>query len=230
MLEGRGGKMSEPVASGAIGTRRVTDAADPYLSHWDDTGAQQCWVLPTDGRVMTIGRSAATDVCIGWDTKASRVHATMQRIAGEWTVEDDGLSRNGTFVNGVRLTRRVRLRDRDRIMVGGTVLTYCCPAQATGQQTVVGDAGPVAARLTGPQRSVLLALCRPYSRGGPYATPATNQQIADELSLSLDAVKTHLRTLFHKFGIDGLPQNTKRARLVEIAMEYGIIAEKEGST
>lgn len=221
--------MSERAAGRAVGSVRVTDASAPYLSHWDDTGRQQCWVLPTDGRAMTIGRSAATDVCVGWDTKASRVHATMQRIAGEWTVEDDGLSRNGTFVNGVRLTRRIRLRDRDRILVGGTVLTYCCPTQATGQQTVVGDAGPVAARLTGPQRSVLLALCRPYAWGKPYATPATNQQIADELSLSLDAVKTHLRTLFHKFGIDGLPQNTKRTRLVEIAMEHGIIAENEVS-
>ena len=130
----------------------------------------------------------------------------------------------------VRLTRRVRLRDRDKILVGGTVLTYCCPPQATGQQTVVGDAGPVAARLTEPQRSVLLALCRPYTHGKPNATPATNQQIADELSLSLDAVKTHLRVLFHKFGIDGLPQNTKRTRLVEIALEYGIIAENEASS
>ena len=36
--------------------------------------------------------------------------------------------------------------------------------------------------------------------------PATNQQIADELFLSLDAVKMHLRALFHKVGIDDLPQ------------------------
>jgi hypothetical protein len=33
----------------------------------------------------------------------------------------------------------------------------------------------------------------------------------DELSLSLDAVKTHLRSLFHEFAIDHLPQNQKRA-------------------
>jgi hypothetical protein len=38
-----------------------------------------------------------------------------------------------------------------------------------------------------------------------------NQQIAEELFLSLDAVKSHLRSLFHKFGIDQLPQNQKRA-------------------
>jgi pSer/pThr/pTyr-binding forkhead associated (FHA) protein len=42
------------------------------------------------------------------------VHAILQRIGGRWTVEDDGLSRNGTFVNGTRLASRVQLRDRDK--------------------------------------------------------------------------------------------------------------------
>ena len=35
--------------------------------------------------------------------------------------------------------------------------------------------------------------------------PATNQQIAEELFLSVDAVRTHLRVLFAKFGIERLP-------------------------
>jgi FHA domain-containing protein len=219
--------MSEPAASTAVGRGGIPEPADPYLSHWDASAEQRRWTLPADGRVVTIGRSAETDVCIGWDAKASRIHATMQRIGGQWTVEDDGLSRNGTFVNGIRLTRRVRLRDRDKIMLDGTVLTFCCPPQTASQQTLVGDAIPATIRLTGPQRSVLLALCRPYKRGRPYATPATNQQVAEQLFLSLDAVKTHLRMLFHKFGIEALPQNQKRARLVEIALESGIITDNE---
>jgi hypothetical protein len=112
-------------------------------------------------------------------------------------------------------------------MLGGTVLTFCGPPQTASQQTLVGDSLPTTARLTGPQRSVLLALCRPYKRGRAYATPATNQQIAEQLCLSLDAVKTHLRVLFHKFGIEHLPQNQKRARLAEMALEFGIITENE---
>jgi len=40
-------------------------------------------------------------------------------------------------------------------------------------------------------------------------------------------VKTHLRVLFHKFGIEELPQNQKRARLAEMALEFGIIADNE---
>ena len=80
---------------------------------------------------------------------------------------------------------------------------------------------------TAAQRAVLIALCRPYKHERGYATPATNQQIADELHLSLDAVKTHLRTLFHKLGIDQLPQNQKRARLVELALQYGLVSTRD---
>jgi FHA domain/Bacterial regulatory proteins, luxR family len=227
MLEGQEGGMSQPTASTAVGRGRVPEAPDSYLSYWDTNGEQRRWALPTDGRVVTIGRSAAADVCLGWDAKASRVHATMQCVGGQWTIEDDGLSRNGTYVNGTRLTSRLRLRDRDKIMLGQTVLMFCCPAQTASQQTLLGDAVPSIPRVTGPQRLVLLALCRPYKGGRPYATPSTNQQIAAELFLSLDAVKTHLRVLFHKFGIEDLPQNQKRARLAEMALEFGIIAENE---
>ena len=45
--------------------------------------------------------------------------------------------------------------------------------------------------------------------------------------MSLHAVKTHLRVLFHKFGIDALPQNQTRARLVELALQLGLADEIE---
>ena len=60
------------------------------------------------------------------------------------------------------------------------------------------------------QRKVLVALCRPL-KDSAYAAPATNKEIADEVHLSVDAVKAHLRVLFERFGLDALPQNQKRA-------------------
>jgi hypothetical protein len=219
--------MSESAASTAVGQGRLVEPADPYLCHWDANAKQRRWVLPINGGIVTIGRSAAADVCIAWDSKVSRVHVTMERIGEQWMIDDDGLSRNGTFVNGNRLSSRLRLLDRDKIMIGGTILVFCCPPQTVSQQTLTGDEIATNSRLTGPQRSVLVALCRPYKGGRPYATPATNQQIAAELCLSLDAVKSHLRVLFHKFGIEELAQNQKRVRLVEIALQFGVIAESE---
>ena len=43
----------------------------------------------------------------------------------------------------------------------------------------------------------------------------------------MDAVKTHLRTLFHKFHIEDLPQNQKRAKLVERAFALGIVSRRD---
>jgi hypothetical protein len=86
---------------------------------------------------------------------------------------------------------------------------------------------PADVRLTDAQLGILAALCRPISSGNHFATPATNQEIADEVYLSVDAVKGHLRTLYRKFGIEDLPHNRKRARLVELAIEGGYVKREE---
>jgi hypothetical protein len=78
---------------------------------------------------------------------------------------------------------------------------------------------PTNVRLTDTQLAILAALCRPLAAGNHVATPATNQEIADEVFLSVDAVEGHLRTLFRKFGIEDLPHDQERARLVELAIE-----------
>ena len=200
---------------------------DAYLARRNAQGEQQRWLLPEEGGAVTIGRASSADVHLHDDSQVSRVHAVLERVAGLWTIVDDGLSRNGTFLNGRRLAHRARLRDRDKIRVGETVLTFCAPPQTDSPQTVAGGILPAVTRLTEAQRSILVALCRPYEDSRPYASPASNQQIADELVLSLDAVKTHLRALFHKFGIEHLPQNQKRARLAEIALELGLVADTE---
>jgi DNA-binding NarL/FixJ family response regulator len=80
--------------------------------------------------------------------------------------------------------------------------------------------------LSATQRSVLVALCRPY-KDTELATPATNQQIADELYLSVDAVKAHLRTLFGYFGVEHLPQNQKRSYLAMRALQDGVVARRD---
>jgi hypothetical protein len=81
-------------------------------------------------------------------------------------------------------------------------------------------------KLTETQRQILAALCRPCQGENRYTTPATNQQIAGEVFLSVDAVKAHLRALYRKFGVEPLPHNQKRARLVELVLESGILAEE----
>ena len=198
-----------------------------YLSHWTAQGEQRRWTLPPAGAQVTIGRASSVEICIDDDPQVSRVHATIERIGGDWTIRDDGLSSNGTFVNGRRVANRVRLRDRDLIRVGTTILTFCAPYQGASVATIADAGLPAVQRLTHPQRLVLEALCRPHRAGHAYSPPSTNQQIAAELCLSLDAVKTHLRVLYHKFGIEMLPQNQKRARLAELAEQLGLVSNLE---
>jgi hypothetical protein len=76
--------------------------------------------------------------------------------------------------------------------------------------------------LSAGQRRVLTELARPCLTGR-LATPATNEDIARALSLSVEAVKSHLRVLFGKFAIGELPQNQKRMQLVRLAIEAGLV-------
>jgi pSer/pThr/pTyr-binding forkhead associated (FHA) protein len=161
-------------------------------------------------------------VPLGWDAEVSRVHAQLEPVGRDWVLVDDGLSRNGTFVNGERTAGRRRLRDGDRICFGETVVRFQAPLQEESRSTaaVPSASGPLT--LTETQRRLLVALCRPL-QDSAYATPATNREIADEIHLSVDAVKAHLRVLFERLGIDGLPQNQKRARLAAVAMVDGLV-------
>ena len=84
-----------------------------------------------------------------------------------------------------------------------------------------GDSTP-AVRLSDAQRRVLIALCRPMAPGGA-GVPATNRQISEELHLSVDGVKTHVRALFTKLGIDDLPQYQKRTELARRALDLGLV-------
>ena len=142
---------------------------------------------------------------------------------------DDGLSRNGSFVNGERVVGRRVLRDGDRLCFGETPVIYRASPSAGGSSTIGVTTGPAAVSLTPTQRGILVALCRPV-RDSAFATPPTNREIAEEVHLSVDAVKAHLRTLFERFELEALPQNQKRARLAAIALLQGIVTAGTSDT
>ncbi len=198
---------------------------EAFLLYRDGDGAQV--ILPLTGDRATIGRRPANEVALDWDSEVSRVHASLERAGDEWTILDDGLSHNGTYVGGERVTGRRRLRDGDVISVGASTIAFCAPSEGSASMPTVTSLGPrVSELLTPAQRRVLVALCRPFRDGG-YATPATNQQIADELVVSVDAVKSNLRPLFAAFGVDDLPQNQKRASLALKALRSGVVSRRE---
>ena len=198
----------------------------PFLVLRDGDGRQRLLVLEPATKRVTIGRGTGNDVALEWDTEVSRLHAELECLGGEWTVADDGLSRNGSFLNGQRISGRQRLRDGDVLRVGRTQIAYRVPESAESSPTVAAGSRPELPELSATQRAVLAALCRPY-KDTELATPATNQQIAEELYLSIDAVKAHLRTLFGYFGVQHLPQNQKRSYLAMRALQDGVVSRRD---
>lgn len=198
----------------------------PFLVWRDAGGHQQILPLgPATWRV-TIGRDPEADVSLAGDAEVSRTHALVERVGQEWTFVDDGLSRNGSSINQNRVLARRRLVDHDRIVCGSSEIVFREPVVKTGDSTVTSrDLAPVLP-LSPMQRKVLIALCRPVQASGT-ATPATNRQIAEEVHLTVDSVKAHLRVLFERYGLGELPQNEKRARLVATVLLSGVLTAKE---
>jgi pSer/pThr/pTyr-binding forkhead associated (FHA) protein len=201
-------------------------AGRPFLVFRDGAGKQV--ILPVEANAeFWVGRSVSADVRLEWDEEVSALHAQVEVVRDECTLLDDGLSRNGSFVNEERVHGRRHLRDGDSLRFGRTVVVYRRPGEDAPEATVAAGEMAAAATVSPAQRKVLLALCRPYKAGERFATPATNQQIGDELHLSVDAVKTHMRALFEKLGVGDLPQNRKRVALVEQALQTGIVNRRE---
>ena len=71
--------------------------------------------LPADS--TTIGRSIDCD-CVVTDPSVSRRHARLRRDGARWLLRDLG-SRNGTRVNGMRVTDEVEVRPGDQLSLGG---------------------------------------------------------------------------------------------------------------
>lgn len=200
----------------------------PFLVLRDGAGEQQIVVVEEGMAELWVGRGEAAGLRLEWDEEVSSLHAQIEVVGGECTLLDDGLSRNGSFVGEERVHGRRRLRDGDVLRFGRTTVLYRRPGdETTPEATVIATEVPAAATISPAQRRILIALCRPFKDGSAFATPPTNQAIADELHLSVDAVKTHMRALFEKLGLEDLPQNRKRVALAERALQSGVIGPRE---
>ena len=105
--------MAEPMPAEPLG---------PYLRV--TAGPAEGRVIPTDHTVL-IGREGEGPGLITGDEQLSRVHARLTHTTVGVRIEDLG-SRNGTYVNGVRVTDRL-LAVGDFIQVGATALELRMP-------------------------------------------------------------------------------------------------------
>lgn len=98
-----------------------------------------CWlvwgrrVAPLRPGGNLIGRSTDSVVAID-SSKVSRRHTSIRVLGDQATLTDLG-SKNGTYVEGTRVTGPVVLSDGDQIAVGSTVLTFRCGEGGASTET-----------------------------------------------------------------------------------------------
>ena len=201
----------------------------PFLVYRDDAGRQHIFSLAQHTSGVTLGRREEADISVPWDPEMSRLHAELVRLAGEWMVSDDGLSQNGTWVNGLRLTGRRRLADGDLLQVGRTVFEYRDPGPSGGGPTLVPGDLSATPTFSEQQQRVLQALCRPLFSDGEGITPASDEEIAEATGIPLEAVVRELDHLGRALGLEEMPQPDQRAEVALLAVRSGLVGADEGA-
>ena len=194
----------------------------PFLSLRDGRGAQRILTLG-ERRRYTIGRRDEADVALTWDPQVSRLHAELERLAGEWVIADDGLSQNGTFVNEIRVEGRRRLADGDLVRVGRTTIAFRHPGSAMAGVTMLPGELSVASAFSEQQQRIVRELCRPLMGDGEGLAPASDGDIAHALDVPAEVVTSELDALVRAFGFEDLPRDEARAEVAVGAIRTGLV-------
>lgn len=172
-----------------------------------------------DRERVTVGRVDA-DVALN-DGSVSRLHAVLERLSAGWVVHDLG-SRNGTTINGARVTGAQVVRDGDVVCFGAVTVTFRCAQPSDVARTAPAPAAP---RVTARERDLLVALCRPVLANGMLSDPASLRELAAELVVTESAVKKLLVRAYDKFElVDG---QRRRGYLAAEALRRGVVTTRD---
>lgn len=158
------------------------------------------------GATAVLGRGATSAVCVD-DTDVSRSHAEVRRLPdGTYEIVDLG-SRNGTFLNGDRVSRSP-LSFGDRIRVGGTIFLFS-PHDPLSEELLLRDRLETVGRLsTGIAHDLNNALCVIKSMAAllldepEMAVPSRAECLDDVLTASVRAERLAKRMLAFVRGHD----------------------------
>ena len=181
-------------------------------------------LIPLTGQRVTIGKASTNDVSLEHDETVSRLHAVLESLGLAWSIRDLG-SRNGTYLNGERITAERVLRSGDEVRVGKTRLLFWEVKDAgdgrLDEETVAAQPVDAPPQLTRRELDVLMVLCRPLVSDDPFPEPASVRRMASELFVTEAAVKQHLQNLYDKFRIP--TEGDRRVRLANEALRRGAV-------
>lgn len=156
------------------------------------------------GAVVTIGRDPDNDIVLPSDKRVSRRHAELRPRQDQWILVDLD-SRNGTLANG-RSVHQHPLVDGDRIVLGGSTLTFVAGVDPNETEAGAGDVPVGLPHLTERERQVVALV----------AEGLTDKAIGDRLFISPSTVRSHLDRINEKTGLRRRPELTRLAVALDL--------------
>jgi hypothetical protein len=190
-----------------------------HLEVWKPSGRE---LVALSGQRVTVGKASTNIVALEHDATVSRLHAVLENLGHAWSIRDMG-SRNGTYLNGEKISAERVLRSGDELRIGTSRLVFW-EVRETGEpaaKDVTVAAGPAPPHLTRRELEVLVALCRPLVSDAPFPGPASVRDMAQELFVTVAAIKQHLQNLYDKFAVP--TEGERRVRLANEAIRRGAV-------
>ena len=192
-----------------------------HLEIWKPSGRQ---LITLGGERVTVGKSSTNLVSLNHDSTVSRVHAVLENLGFAWSIRDVG-SRNGTYLNGEKISAERVLRSGDELRVGKSRLIFWEVQEGDettgGEETISAAPAQLPPPLTRRELEVLVVLCRPLVSDDPFPAAASVRRMAQELFVTEAAIKQHLQNLYDKFAIP--PEGERRVRLANEAIRRGAV-------
>ena len=184
---------------------------------WRPSGRE---LISLGGDRVTVGMSSTYLVSLYHDSTVSRVHAVLENLGFAWSIRDVG-SRNGTYLNGERISAERVLWSGDELRMGSSRLIFLEVKQTDHDETETVEPAQRPPRLTPRELEVLVVLCRPLVSGDPFPELASVRQMALELFVTEAAIKQHLQNLYDKFAVPA--EGERRVRLANEAIRRGAV-------
>ena len=188
-----------------------------HLEIWKPSGRE---LFELSGQRVTIGNASTNLVSLNHDATVSRLHAVLENLGFAWSIRDVG-SRNGTYLNGEKISAERVLRSGDELRMGSSRLIFLEVKQTDHDETETVEPAQRPPRLTPRELEVLVVLCRPLVSGDPFPELASVRQMALELFVTEAAIKQHLQNLYDKFAIP--TEGERRVRLANEAIRRGAV-------
>src|SRR6185503_13673506 len=105
-----------------------------HLEIWKPAGRE---LFELTGQRVTVGNDSTNLISLSHDATVSRLHAVLENLGSVWSIRDVG-SRNGTYLNGEKISAERVLRSGDELRVGKSRLVFWEIQEA--DETTAGEA------------------------------------------------------------------------------------------